>query len=443
MIQSAWRILGVLSLVSGFLTLLKSPKGLPGAVLWLPKLWASSWSPVFTLMGGLGAVGGWIERDYFSLMIGSLGFASGVIHILLVTRPHHHFDRVFGADWEVRIPPDLRSRWWPRRYQFIQGGSPPAAGEKDVDLGKSEPADQTLLCDLWKPDAAVRGTGAAVIYLHGGLWQALDKGFLTRPLIRHLADQGHVIMDLAYSLTPGADLNRMLGDLKRAIVWMKSHAGELHIKPERIILMGVSGGAHLALLAAYAPGHPAFERIFPGADMSVRAVIAICGISDLRVYFHEYGRTTPAQPETMSNIPESVRPRVHDRTWLDRFLTRTRVFPAYRHGNMPGGALLLPYLLGGTLKEIPEIYKRASPIIYAGPHSPPTLQIFGGDDVIIPPSSGRVLHEALCQAGAKSIFIEIPGAVHGFDQYLCVSRRIAPAAQTATYDIERFLALMA
>jgi hypothetical protein len=37
---------------------------------------------------------------------------------------------------------------------------------------------------------------------------------------------------------------------------------------------------------------------------------------------------------------------------------------------------------------------------------------------------------------------ELPDAVHGFDQYFGVSRQVAPAAQVATCDIERFLALM-
>jgi hypothetical protein len=32
--------------------------------------------------------------------------------------------------------------------------------------------------------------------------------------------------------------------------------------------------------------------------------------------------------------------------------------------------------------------------------------------------------------------------VHAFDHYLGVSRRVAPAAQVAAYDIERFLGLL-
>jgi acetyl esterase/lipase len=110
---------------------------------------------------------------------------------------------------------------------------------------------------------------------------------------------------------------------------------------------------------------------------------------------------------------------------------------------MPGGALLLVQLLGGTLKEIPDVYRQASPIAHVGPHCPPTLQIFDENDFVINVSHGRRLHQALCGVGATSVYLEFPDTVHGFDQYIGVSRRVAPAAQSATYDLERFLALMA
>jgi hypothetical protein len=64
-------------------------------------------------------------------------------------------------------------------------------------------------------------------------------------------------------------------------------------------------------------------------------------------------------------------PRLFNRTWLDKLMIRTRAFPTYRYGNLPGGALLLVNLLGGTLNEIPEVYRQASPIVYAGLQCPP------------------------------------------------------------------------
>ena len=67
-----------------------------------------------------------------------------------------------------------------------------------------------LLADLWEPAEGISHSGLAVIYLHGGAWQALDKDFLTLPLFRRLANEGHVILDVAYPLAPQVNLELML-----------------------------------------------------------------------------------------------------------------------------------------------------------------------------------------------------------------------------------------
>jgi acetyl esterase/lipase len=289
----------------------------------------------------------------------------------------------------------------------------------------------------------VTRTHLGLIFLHGTWWQAVDKDFLTRPLFQRLVDQGHVVMDVAYPLAPAANIYAMMDSVKQSIAWIKEHAAELHLDPERIVLMGGSvGGGHLALLAAYTPNFPEFQPRGLKADTSVRAVISMYGITDMAAYFHEYGRVVPGQPETSSQITPEMRPYVHDRTPLDRLLTRLRFFPAYRYSNMPGGAALFSDLLGGTLKEIPHVYELFSPITHVGAHCPPTLQIFAEQDFAIAVSHGRRMHRALQTAGAISVYIEFPDTVHAFDQYFGVSRRVAPAAQMATNDIEQFLALM-
>ena len=50
----------------------------------------------------------------------------------------------------------------------------------------------------------------------------------------------------------------------------------------------------------------------------------------------------------------------------------------------------------------------ASPIVHVRSDCPPTLQIFAENDFIVNASHGRHLHQALCEAGATSIYIEIP-----------------------------------
>ncbi len=436
------RFSSYISAIFGFLTIVKSPAGILGGLVWLPKLWAGAWAPFLAIIGGAGALLGWLNKDRKSVVAGLFGAVLGIHYTIRVIVQQDHFAQAFGPHWEDRIPPDLKARLASKRYTLIQPAPRVVPGRRNVVIGTSGSTKRPLLCDIWEPTADVTHTGLAVIYFHGGLWQAIDKDFLTQPLFRRLAGQGHVLMDVAYSLSPEADLDCMLDDVKQSILWMKKHSAEYGINPDRIVLMGVSGGAHLALLTAYAPDHPAFKLASSKVDISVRAVVSISGVTDLRAFFREYKQTNPKQPEYSSEITDDLRPRFYDKTWLDKFLTRSRAFPAYRHTNMPGGPLLLVYLLGGTLREVPEAYRLGSPIEHIGPHCPPTLILHGEDDFVINVWHGQRLHQALREAGAVSIYIEYPNTVHGFDQYFGVSRRMAPAAQAATYDIERFLASM-
>ncbi len=435
-IESVATIFGVLSLFSGLLLVFKFPPGIWGGIFWLPKLWADAWSPVLALLGLAGFLLGWIAFSPFAIVAGLAGEVLLLWHIHIITRGEDAFIPVFGADQVQQIQTATK------KYRLIQPNPPPARGMRDVILHPGKDGSAPLLADIWEPGEGAPRSGLAVIYLHGGAWQALDKDFLTQPLFRRLVNQGHVILDVAYPLAPQANLDLMLTGVGKAIGWMKEHAKEYRVNPERIVLMGVSGGAHLALMAAYAPDHPAFQHVTQGADMSIRAVISMFGVTDMAAFFEEYGKTTKKQPRFSSQISADMLPRIHDRTWMDRFMTRNRLFPAYRYGNMPGGALLLVELMGGTLKEIPEKYQLASPISHAGSHCPPTLQIFDDNDFLIDASHGQRLDSALRKAEVPSVFIMYPQTTHGFDQYFGVSRRISPSSQAATYEIERFLALM-
>jgi len=431
------RFLSILSAMFGILTLIPAPKGRAGGYIWIPKLWAGAWAPFLAIAGALGALLGLRRKDRAAIIFGLFGAFAGIRHTQRVTKKHGAFDLAFGADWEQRIPPEQWVRL-SRPYQLIQPAKPLGLCQKDINIGTS---DASLLCDVWIPPREGKPSRLGVIFLHGTFWQALDKDFLTRPLFARLVNQGHVVMDVAYSLAPAANMKQMVDEVKRSIVWMKEHAEELNIDPNRVVMLGSSiGGGQLALLAAYTPNALQSKRI--KTDTSVRGVISTYGVTDLTAYVHEYGLMVPNQPEYTWQMTEDMRPYIHDKTWLDRFVTRARAFPAYRYGNMPGGAALMIDVFGGTLNEIPETYKLYSPLTHVGAHCPPTLQIFGEEDFSISTSQGRRLHAALQSVNVPSAYVKYPDTVHGFDQYFGVSRRVSPAAQMATNDIEQFLALM-
>ena len=428
----AARVLGCGSALLGVLLVTRSPGGIAGGVVWLPKLWAQAWAPLIAGVAAVGALIGLARRDAGPLVGGVFGVIAAVRYTARVTAGHDGFAVAFGPGWQDRIPEGLQAHLPRSRYRPLQPAPPNAPRQADVVVGNRRDG-RPLLADLWRPPVGVLPTELAVIFLHGSLWQALDKDFLTRPLFRRIAGQGHTVLDLAYPLAPDADLEEMVEAVHGAIGWLREHAQAYGVRPDRIVLMGSSGGAHLALLAAYTA-----DRSAP----PVRGVVSLFGMTDLAAFFAEYGRSNPAQPHSSAGITKAMRPRIHDRTFLDRALTRARIFPAYRHGNMPGGPMALIDLLGGTPNEMPDAYRLGSPIAHVRPGCPPTLQILGDDDFVVEVSHARRLHARLGEAGVPSIIVELPDTVHGFDQYFGVSRRVAPAAQAATYDIERFLALM-
>ena len=432
------RFLTFLSAFFGIWTLVRSPRGRLGGAVWIPKLWAGAWAPFLAMAGALGALISLVRGDGTGTLAGLFGAWAGVRHTSRVTRrTEDPFERAFGPDWQQRIPPERWTRL-SRPYQLIQPAQRFGPFERDLNIGTVSP----LYADLWRPPSDVPPTRLGVIFLHGSFWQAVDKDFLTRPLFQRLVNQGHTVLDVAYPLAPAANLYQMIADVKRSIAWMKSNAARLDLDPERVVLMGSSGGAHLALLAAYTPNFPAFQPKRLKADTSVRGVISLFGIADMLSFFHEYGESNPRQPETSTQITDDMRPSLHDRTWLDRFMTRSRAFPALRYSNMPGGAALLVDLLGGTANEIPEVYRLFSPLTHVGAHCPPTLIVTGDDDFAVSASQSRRLYRALQSVNVPSVYVEFPDTVHGFDQYFGVSRRVAPAAQMVTNDIEQFLALM-
>jgi acetyl esterase/lipase len=47
-------------------------------------------------------------------------------------------------------------------------------------------------------------------------------------------------MDVAYRLCPEVDIYGMIGDVKRAIAWIKANASRYDVNPEKIVLGGGS-----------------------------------------------------------------------------------------------------------------------------------------------------------------------------------------------------------
>ena len=424
-------LLALFSAAIGGLLFLKNK--MPGGfALWIPKLLAGALTPFAILAGAAGTVFGLLTGAPLTVMAGIFGTAASARFLNRATASHNGFEIAFGPDWERQIPPERRARLLAQRWTWKLAASPEPGWQKDIPFWTIPGTDRLLLCDIWQPPAGVAPTGLALIYFHGSAWVMLDKDFGTRTFFRHLAGQGHVVMDVAYRLAPETGMDGMVGDVKRSIAWMKAHAAEYGVNPDRIVLCGGSAGGHLALLAAYAPTKPELTpQDVRHANLNVRAVISEYGLSDLRAcYFH-----TSQDKSMAGRQPQSVAAS-EPPTFLKRMLGKNYQRLGFDKSTEAGSFKMI---LGGRPDEVPEMYALYSPISYVHPGCPPTLLIQGEDDLITSVDATRLLYQKLVEAGVPAINVVFPQTDHAFDLAL---PEISPTAQSALYDIDRFLALM-
>ena len=147
-----------------------------------------------------------------------------------------------------------------------------AALTKDIEYANVEGV--SLRLDAFVPDGP--GSFPAVILVHGGGWSAGDKSggrmkAYIAPMDDPLGRAGFAWFEINYRLAPKYHFPACIEDVEAAIRWVKAHAAEYHVDPDRIAIAGESAGGHLVDLAA------------ARADKStqVAAVVSFYGVYDM------------------------------------------------------------------------------------------------------------------------------------------------------------------
>jgi acetyl esterase/lipase len=133
--------------------------------------------------------------------------------------------------------------------------------------------ERRLMARLFKPKG--HGPFAAYVDLHGGAWNEGDLADRTG-LGEFMARHGYMMATLNFR--HGVDgYPTALMDINYAVRWVKAHAGELAIDPNKVVLGGASSGGHLAMLAAMRPRDPRYAAIaLAGGARAIDA--AVCGV---------------------------------------------------------------------------------------------------------------------------------------------------------------------
>ncbi len=332
------------------------------------------------------------------------------------TRDHDGFENAFGAGWSDQIPPEQARHMVQKRWTWFlkMKASPEPIWERDIPFWTIPDTERELLCDLWRP-ANGEASGLAFIYFHGGAWSIGDKDILTRPFFRHLVAQGHTVMDVSYRLCPEVDIYGMIGDVKRAIAWMKTNASRYGVNPDKIVLGGGSAGGHLALLAGYTPQHPELTpEDLRSADLSVCGIVSYYGPTDLMAMYQHTG-----QHRLVDLASSPHRSGFHHRAgailagWMSYWAAGPRT-----------------YLTSINWAPQPPMFILAARL---------RCSFTGTKTSLFPWIATRALYTKLVESGVPAINVVFPWTDHAFDLLL---PQINPAAQSALYDVDRFLALL-
>ena len=232
--------------------------------------------------------------------------------------------------------------------------------DSDVVVGRGGARD--LLCDIYRPIPG-RSKQTAIIHLHGGGFRRGSRAGAR--LARPLAARGYTCLSSSYRLSDEARWPAQVQDAKAAIRWARAHAGHLGVEANRVVVLGYSAGAHLALIAAGSQNRADFEG--DGGNAGAGTDVAAC------IAFYP-----PAE---------------------------------FRRGQ--GGPAAA--LLGADATD--EAYRRFSPIDYVQETFPPTMLLHGTADLTLPVDGSIRLAEALRKVGAAVELHVFEGMTHIFDAH--------------------------
>lgn len=216
-------------------------------------------------------------------------------------------------------------------------------------------AGRDLHLNIFEPEGhRTTDRRACFLTIHGGGWTGLEPR-RQYPFAAHFAGLGLVGISVEYRLAkPGGEptVFDCVKDARSAMRYVRAHAAELGIDPEKIIANGGSAGGHLA----------AGTALFDGVD--------------------EAGEDT-----SVSCIPNAV----------------VLYFPVI--DTTPSGY--------GNSKIGPR-WQELSPVHHVRHGVPPTIIFHGTGDTVTPFAGAQAFHDAMRKAGNRCELVATDGAVHGY-----------------------------
>ncbi len=260
-------------------------------------------------------------------------------------------------------------------------------GQALTDVTYCSPGGQPQKLDLYFPKSG--GPWPVFLYVHGGGWNAGDKA--EGAGWRTLNDSGYLVVSVDYRLAAyNIKFPAMIEDVKCAVRYLRAHAGEYNLDPERIGALGASAGGHL---------------------------VALLGTADKSAGW-DVGEYLDQSSRVQAVVAEAV-------------------FSDFTHPMFDSIAMAVYFAFGALPGQTTAALEAASPVTYVTPDDPPFLILHGELDGLSPVDQAETLEARLKAAGVPSTLIVVKGGDHGLQGLN--GNPTAPTAAEISQDILDFL----
>jgi acetyl esterase/lipase len=269
---------------------------------------------------------------------------------------------------------------------------PPHTHIQDVIYGRKY--GMCLTFDVFEP---TNPNGAAVIALDTGGW-VVDYDHIWAGNYIHYLERGYTVFQVSHGSAPKYSIPEQVADVRRAVKFIRGHAADYKIDPNRLGITGASAGGHLSVMMSVADtADPQSKDPVEKMSSRVQAVACFCPPTDMNGIRWPMGAADRPMLGAYTFLDMMEQPR-------DRILMGKGTNPL----QSPGAVRVLT-----DADKAQAILKSISPIDLATKETVPTMVIQGELDKAVPVEKTQKYMAKLEELGIPHKLVIVPGAPHG------------------------------
>ncbi|MCP5519979.1 MAG: alpha/beta hydrolase [Verrucomicrobiales bacterium] len=235
--------------------------------------------------------------------------------------------------------------------------------------------DQELCFDVLRP---AHPNGLGILVMVSGGWKSGEPGTFGAWLTSAVTRRGYTVFPVYHVSQPRASVPEIIQDMHRAVRFIRHHAKEYGVDPDRLGVTGGSAGGHLSLMLATTggPGPADAEDPVDHESSAVQAVAIFYPVTDLI----DLGKST-------ENLHDGGPPK------------------SFRNSFGPGATNVAVWKVVG---------RECSPLRLMSTNLPPTLIYHGDADTLVPLEQSEWYRDKARELGQTVELVVHPGGKHGW-----------------------------